>query len=57
MSTLGVTAADRAREAERASCVAASGCCAPWREARRNAAIEALAALGIVEPPKDEAPR
>jgi hypothetical protein len=27
-----------------------SGCRAPWREARRKAAIETLAGMGIVEP-------
>ena len=32
-------------------------CRAAWREARRKAAIEALAIMGIVEPSKDEAPR
>ena len=32
-------------------------CRGPWAEARRKTAIEALAAMGIVEPPKDEAPR
>ena len=34
-----------------------SGCCAPWREGQRNAAAEALAAMGIAEPSKDEALR
>ena len=32
-------------------------CWALWRAGRRRAAIEALAAMGIVEPPKDEALR
>jgi hypothetical protein len=32
-------------------------CAQAWREGRRKAAIEALAAMGIVQPPKDEALR
>ena len=32
-------------------------CAQAWREGRRKAAIEALAAMGIVEPSKDEALR
>jgi hypothetical protein len=31
-------------------------CAQAWREGRRKAAIEKLAGMGIVEPPKDEAP-
>ena len=33
------------------------GCADPWRAVRRKAAIEALAVMGIVHPPKDEAPQ
>jgi hypothetical protein len=32
-------------------------CAQAWREGRRRAAIEALGAMGIVEPPRDEAQR
>jgi hypothetical protein len=34
-----------------------SGCPDPWAQSRREAAIETLAATGILMPSKDEAPR